>query len=165
MKNKILMKFLLLMFFPILFSCQTEKISKLTSNVGDIEFDEKLDDKNFKLCNTSQLQYFNLNKELQYEGEKLAIIENFEQLNLETDAKSNGYITIRFIVNCEGKTNRFRVQQFNAEYKEFSFDKNFVNEILEFTKNLNGWQNLEKRDYYQYLTFKIENGKVTEILP
>ena len=39
------MKFLLLMFFPILFSCQTEKVSKLTSNVGDIEFDEKLDDK------------------------------------------------------------------------------------------------------------------------
>ena len=61
--------------------------------------------------------------------------------------------------------NRFRVQQFNADYKEFSFDKSFVNEILEFTKNLNGWQNLEKRDYYQYLTFKIENGKVTEILP
>ncbi len=165
MKNKILMKFLLLMFFPILFSCQSEKIAKITSSVGDIEFDEKLDDKNFKLCNTTQLQYFNLNKELQYEGEKWAIIKNFERLNLETDAKNNGYITIRFIVNCEGKTNRFRVQQFNAEYKEFSFDKNFVNEILKFTKNLNGWQNLEKRDYYQYLTFKIENGKVTEILP
>ena len=77
MKNKILMKFLLLMFFPILFSCQSEKIAKITSSVGDIEFDEKLDDKNFKLCNTTQLQYFNLNKELQYEGEKCAIIKNF----------------------------------------------------------------------------------------
>ena len=62
MKNKILMKFLLLMFFPILFSCQTEKISKITSSVGDIEFDEKLDDKNFNLCNFSTLQYFNLDK-------------------------------------------------------------------------------------------------------
>ena len=107
------MKFLTLLLFPILFSCPQLKKIKPTSNVGDIEFDEKLDDKNFKLCNTSQLQYFNLN-ELQYEGEKLAIIENFEQLNLETDAKSNGYITIRFIINCEGKTNRFRVQQFKC---------------------------------------------------
>ena len=35
------MKFLTLLLFPILFSCQTEKVSKLTSNVGDIEFDEK----------------------------------------------------------------------------------------------------------------------------
>jgi hypothetical protein len=155
----------LLFLLSILLSCQTEKISRLTSNVGDIEFDEKLDDKNFNLCNFSTLQYFNLEKGFQYEGEKLAIVENFERLNLETDAKSNGYINIRFIVNCEGKMERFRVQQFNSDYKEFSFNKNFVNEILKFTKNLNGWKNLEKRDYYQYLTFKIENGKVTEILP
>ena len=157
--------FYILFHLPILFSCQTEKISKLTSNVGNIEFDEKLDDKNFNLCNISTLQYFNLEKGFQYEGEKLAIVENFEQLNLETDAKSNGYITIRFIVNCEGKTNRFRVQQLNMHYKECVFDKNFVNEILKFTKNLNGWKSLENKDYYQYLTFKIENGKVTEILP
>ena len=48
-KDNAKMKFLTLLLFPILFSCQTEKVSKLTSNVGDIEFDEKLDDKNFKL--------------------------------------------------------------------------------------------------------------------
>lgn len=157
--------FIILVFLPFLFSCQAEKTSKLTSSVGDIDYDEKIDDRNFKLCNFNTVQYFNLKREFQYEGEKMAIVEKFKQLNLKADANDNGYITIRFIVNCEGKTGRFRVQQFNSDYKKISFNDNFVTEILKFTQNLNGWKNLEKQDYYQYLTYKIENGKVTEILP
>ncbi|MEF9480397.1 hypothetical protein OWR28_24350 [Chryseobacterium sp. 1B4] len=41
--------------------------------------------------------------------------------------------------------------------------------MLQFTKSLDGWMPKEiqglKVDYYQYLTYKIENGKVSEVLP
>jgi len=41
--------------------------------------------------------------------------------------------------------------------------------LLRFTKSLEGWIPKEikgfKADYYQYLTYKIEDGKVSEVLP
>ena len=45
-------KFLYLLFIlPLFFSCQSEKtISKYPAHVGDIQFDEKVDDANFKKC-------------------------------------------------------------------------------------------------------------------
>lgn len=160
------MKLLSLLLLPILFSCQTEKMSKIFSNVGDIEFDEKLDDKNFRICNSSVTQYFSLEKKIQYRGEKISIEEKLKKdFSQKLSEKENGYITIRFIVNCEGKTGYFRVQEMNSNYEQTNFNKDFVQEILRFTQNLDGWENWEKKDYYQYLTFKIENGKVSEILP
>ena len=84
-------------------------------------------------------------------------------------SKETGYITIRFLVNCEGKTGLFRIQQINGDYKETTFDNKLVTTIFNFVKNLNGWIIEENKgtkvDYYQYLSFKIENGIVKEILP
>ena len=72
-------------------------------------------------------------------------------------------------MNCEGKTGMFRVQQMDENYKETFFDKRFTNQLLEFTKSLNEWIPKEylgiKINYYQYLTFKIKDGKISEILP
>jgi hypothetical protein len=48
-------------------------------------------------------------------------------------------------------------------------DEELENKLLKFTKSLDGWMPKEikglKVDYYQYLTYKIENGKVSEVLP
>lgn len=152
--------------FPLLFSCQSEKFAKLKSNVGDISFDEKQDDRNFKVCNSWVTQYFSLEKKFQYFGEKQAIEEKFNKEFFRNSSENrSGYITIRFIVNCEGKTGYFRVEQMNSDYLKTEFNKDFVLELLKFVKNLDGWQNFEKKDYYQYLTFRIEDGKVVEILP
>ena len=57
----------------------------------------------------------------------------------------------------------------NENYVEENFDKDLTAKLLNFTKSLNGWVPKEiegyKLDYYQYLTYKITNGKVSEILP
>lgn len=48
-------------------------------------------------------------------------------------------------------------------------DETIENKLLKFAKLLNGWmpKKIEglKIDYYQYLTYKIEDGKVSEVLP
>ncbi|HCA09003.1 MAG TPA: hypothetical protein DEO71_17660 [Chryseobacterium sp.] len=154
-------------------SCQTEKsMSKYPLTVGDTEFDEKLDDPAFKRCTTEKLvnlQYYQGSKEFDYKGEKIAITEKLEKEKISSETKTNGYITVRFLVNCEGKTGLFRVQQMNAELKETVLDKELGDRLLRFTKSLDGWIPKEikgfKVGYYQYLTYKIENGKVSEVLP
>lgn len=81
----------------------------------------------------------------------------------------NGYITVRFLVNCEGKTGLFRIQKMNTDLKETEPDIELGNSLLQFTKSLDGWMPKQikrfKAGYYQYLTYKIENGKVSEVLP
>lgn len=154
-------------------SCQTEKmLSKYPATVGDIEFDEKLDDPAFKKCAPEKLislQYYYGTKGFAYQGEKLAIIEKLQNEKISSESKMNGYITVRFLVNCEGKTGLFRVQQMNADLKETAPDKELGDRLLRFTKSLDGWMPKEikgfKTGYYQYLTYKIENGKVSEVLP
>lgn len=169
MKNLLL----LILLIPLFTNCQTEKatVSKYPAHVGDIVFNENLDDPDFKRCLSEKFtfQYYNDSKGFQYKGEKIKIEKKIKSLDLKNDKNSNGYITIRFLVNCEGKTGMFRIQQMDDEYKEKPFDKNLSDQLLSFTKNLNGWIPKEydgkKVDYYQYLTYKIENGKVSEILP
>ena len=166
-------KILIFLFFSIFVSCQTEQkaVSKYPADVGDIEFDEKLDDLNFKICPNDKFtfQYYNTGNAMEYSGEKIEIERKLESLNIKNNEQQNGYITIRFLVNCEGNTGKFRVQQLDENYKKILFDEKFTNQILKFTKNLNGWVIKEyegsKVNYYQYLTYKIEDGKISEILP
>lgn len=164
--------FLFILLIPLLMNCQTEKaVSKYPSHVGNIEFDEKIDDPNFKRCLDEKyvFQYYNDSNGFQYKSEKREIEKEILTLNLPENKEANGYVTIRFVINCEGKSGMFRMQQIDNEYKEYTFDKKLSDQLLNFTKKLNGWipKEIEKKkvDYYQYLTYKIENGKVSEILP
>ena len=167
MKNLLFLLFLL----PLLSNCQSEKtsVSKYPANVGDLVFDEKLDG-NFKRCSEyDSYQYYNDSKGFQIEGEKNKIIQEVQKLEFKENKNSNGYLTIRFVVNCKGETGIFRMQQMDSDYKAYKFDEALSSQILNFTKNLTGWIPKEidgiKRDYYQYLTYKIVHGQVSEILP
>ena len=164
----------LLIFLATLNSCGQKKEAVEKANypehVGDIEFNKDLDDPNFKVCDQDRvLQYYNFTKGFQYKGEKPKINEHFAELKTSLFKKESGYVTIRFIVNCEGKTGRFRIQQMNNDFEEKSFDKQLVDKLLQLTKALDGWivgeYNGKIFDYYQYLTFKIEEGRLIEILP
>ena len=171
MKNFLFLIFLI----PFLSNCQSEKtaVSKYPAHIGNVEFDEKIDDTSFKRClpeGSYAYQYYSGDSAgIQYKGEKLEIIRILEKEKIQSSKDINGYITVRFVVNCEGKAGIFRMQQMDKEYKEKELDQKFSEQILSFTKKLNGWipQEIQgiKVDYYQYLTFKIEHGKVSEILP
>jgi hypothetical protein len=165
--------FLIVFILATICSCgqKLEKKSNYPENVGDIAFDEKADDPNFKICHEDNVfQYYNFSKGFQYKGEKAKVNEHFQngfkgkEKNGET-----GFLTIRFIVNCEGKTGRFRVQGMDINYNSKEFSKELVDDLLTLTKKMDGWIVGEiegvKADYYQYLTFKLENGKLIEIMP
>lgn len=139
--------------------------------VGDISFDSKIDDPDFKVCDDNNvLQYYNLGKGLQYKGEKSAINKYFKRGLKSTGLKEDtGYITIRFIVNCKGEVGRFRVQKMDNDFNEKEFSADFEKQLLKLTKQMSGWMVGEYEgkiyDYYQYLTFKSESGNLVEIMP
>lgn len=168
-------------FYPLFISLITlcacaqtqEQQNNYPLQVGDIYFDVKLDDSNFKVCDEKQVfQYYNFGKGLNYKGEKVKINEHFKAGFKSNDAvNESGYLTIRFIVNCKGETGRFRVLGMDTDYKEKVFSESLTSQLLQLTKQLDGWIVGEFEgegipfDYYQYLTFKIENGKLIEIMP
>jgi hypothetical protein len=162
-----------LIFLTSFYSCSqtVRRENDYAEHVGDISFDKDIDDPNFNVCDENKVfQYYNFGKGLRYEGEKSAINQYFkDKANLRERQGETGFLTIRFIVNCEGKTGRFRIQGMDANYKEKQFEKGLVDELLSLTRQLDGWivarDDKNRFDYYQYLTIKIENGKLIEIMP
>lgn len=169
--------FYLSFLFFYLISCAQESNSFKNEypprHIGDIEFDPKLDNPDFKLCNEEKIyQYFNIGQSILYNGEKIALEkEFFEKYKPEIAKSESGLVRIRFIVNCKGETGRFRILGADENYKEKEFDKSITSQLLQITKELNNWGRLfdqEKQegwDYYQYLIFKIEDGQIVKILP
>lgn len=162
------------------FSCVTqskentnkEKKDTLTyaDQVGDLIFDAALDDPSFKPCSAKFIpQYYSFGADV-YEGEKPAL-ENFirQRYKQEEDKGQNGYITIRFVVNCQGRTGWFRVQEMDFTYQPKKFTPKLVEQLLELTKQLNGWKPAQEGgtsyDYYYYLTFQLVNGQLKAIMP
>lgn len=162
----------LFVLIPLLVNAQSEiKKTVYPDMVGDIAFDTTTDKKDFQLCyNTHVFQYFNFSDGVQYKGEKIALDKTIkEQYRPESAKKESGTIRIRFIVNCKGETDRFRIIGMDENYTEKVFDTSITNQLLTITKGLNGWLPKKWKEqevsYYQYLIFKIENGQLIEILP
>ncbi|GIQ57694.1 hypothetical protein Flavo103_08300 [Flavobacterium collinsii] len=148
---------------------KSETKSVYPNYVGDIEFNSEMDNKDFELCNSKHIyQYFNRGDGLVYEGDKLAIEKEFaEKYKSKIIKNETGLIRINFVVNCKGKTDRFRLISMNENYDEKVFVKSITEQLMSITKNLKGWEGKKSKeiDYYQYLIFKIENGQLKEILP
>jgi hypothetical protein len=162
-----------LLFIPFIsFGQEKSEIkSEYPKYVGDIEFKSEIDNKDFELCFEKHIfQYFNTADGMEYEGEKLAIEKEFAvKYKSEIIKNETGLIRINFVVNCKGKTDRFRLISMDENYNEKVFAKSITEQLMRITKNLIGWQgkkyNEKEIDYYQYLIFKIENGQLKEILP
>ncbi len=156
-----------MMMFP---GCQSQN----PQDVGDISFDVQKDDPNFELCNEEIIkQYYIRNSKdtaPSYEGEKRGLEnEIFGKYSFPNEPDQNGYITIRFIVNCNGETGRFRMEEMDNRYQPINFDTELSTQILDIVKSLRKWSPRSrgelKYDYYQYLTFKIESGQIVKLLP
>lgn len=143
--------------------------SKYSNHVGDIEYDPEVDG-DFKRCDDYSNQYYSVNGGLKILGEKPAIIKHFQENYTPIKMEGQtGFLTVRFVVNCEGQSGMFRIYAVDHELHSFSFEKEISDQILSASKTLKGWtiakHNGKNYDYYQYLSFEIIDGFIKDITP
>lgn len=140
------------------------------TGVGAIPFSPAHDKAEFTVCDCSQIyQYYQVNTSYRHDRKWL---KNYFITALQTNQvakKQSGYIVIRFLVNCQGKTDRFRVSQMDMNAQPVQFEQKLTEQLVDLTKQLHEWIpgqiNGTAYDSYYYLNFKIEKGNLQDINP
>lgn len=160
--------FLFLLSFSAVFAQQSAK-----PEVGNIVFNARTDKSTFSLCYLAyQNEYYVFgNRDNLYRGGKKAIRQYFSEkfVPVPEAEQESGWLTIRFMVNCKGETDRFRVSGMDTEFNPKTFAESLSQQLLTLAKAMDGWQPAfwegQPYDYYFFLSFKIRNGKLDDILP
>lgn len=167
--------YFVLLFLLVFSSCQEpKKISKyadpnLVDQVGDIVPNASLDG-DFENCNIGLIPQYYAYKEKPFLKGKLDF-ENYIRKNYKApyDIYATGLLRIRFVVNCHGKAGRFRLLAMDQNYEEMDFSDTIVDQLLGLTKSYDAWRVLSydsmESDYYFYVTFKLDDGHILEVLP
>ncbi len=81
----------------------------------------------------------------------------------------SGYLNFRFLVTCEGKAGWFETIQVDSNYKNTQFSKELVSQLQAITAKSENWKIIsfddKPVDYYMYVSYKLKDGEITEILP
>lgn len=130
-------------------------------------------DSGFELCGKHDdvADYYNgQDKMAQYNGGKKAIWELVnKQLNKAELFNESGYLTLRFIVNCEGEAGWFTLEEADLDFQPKRFPSETIQHFYEILYQHPDWKPCiireEARDAYTYITFKLKDGEIIEILP
>lgn len=139
--------------------------------VGYIDQSKALLNDKHELCNKGALMHTYSSASLKaYAGSKKRFRNALNNtFNAKTNYTDSGYLNFRFLVNCEGNAGWFEIVEMDLDLKETPLNKDMVNDLFEFTSNSEHWDvvsyNEKARNYYMYISYRIENGKVTEIIP
>ncbi len=126
----------------------------------------------FELCGHENaiVDYYNSSPDVRYadgKGEMKKIIRG--KLEREKLHGESGYLTFRFVVNCKGETGRYVLEQSDLNYQKKQFSSETIDHLYQITNDLKRWQPAVIRDKgqdaYVYLTYKLQNGVVTDVLP
>lgn len=130
----------------------------------------------FTLCGDQKTYpYYRLfNPGLKYKGGfweiKNHINRNYNVDQFKNLENNSGIVTIQFVVNCEGKVGRYQTQSCDLDYKNSLFNPLIIDRLLELTKELKDWipakdDNKITLNSHAFLSFRIEKGIITDILP
>jgi len=128
--------------------------------------------KDFTLCKDLNriVDYYNGNPEGHLQGKKNTIRLFLTKLLDPSILKGeSGYLSVRFIINCEGEIGQFTVEDATLDYEKSTFKEETLQHIVDVTSQMKPWipctLNDETWDSYAYIMYKIKNGEIIEILP
>lgn len=138
--------------------------------IGWIPFDKNLDNSNFKVCDELNIEeYYQVNPSY---GEGMPSIRKYISAHkqiLETLCEKDGYVIVRFVINCQGQTDRYRTKFMSLNYT----DENTVNaelqkKIIQLMRNMGDWTpgkyDGKTYDCYQDLKFLFKNSQLVDVL-
>ncbi len=85
-----------------------------------------------------------------------------------TGFTDTGFLNLRFLIDCEGDLGDLEVNELTSDMELTDLSDGMVDQLVTLTMQPTNWTSLKKkepRDVYMYIIFKLENGKVVEILP
>lgn len=133
-------------------------------NVGDIAFDPKTDDPKFQLCNPDKVwQSYHLKSKQDETSIMVRKAFATKYKYNEVWAKDSGLIRIRFIVNCNGVADRFRLLELDKNMKPAQFTNELKVHLMTIAKSIQwptrrAWQ--QTVDYYHHISVRIADGKI-----
>jgi hypothetical protein len=137
-------------------------------NVGDIPFDAKKDDPKFQLCNPSWVwQGYQLKTKM--DETPLLVTREFKSQFRSKDEWKNesGLIRVRFLVNCNGQADRFRLLGLDFDLREKNFSESLAAHVLSIAKSIQ-WParraNQQTVDYYHHFSIRIVEGQLADII-
>ena len=104
-----------------------------------------------------------------FEGSKKRFRETLLSEYKNENYSDSGYLNFRFLVNCEGNAGWFEIIEMNLDLEETDLNKNMVDQLFKLTSDSKHWKIYTNKDiprnYYMYISYRIEHGEIIEILP
>ncbi|MEL7220835.1 MAG: hypothetical protein AAGJ93_05915 [Bacteroidota bacterium] len=126
----------------------------------------------FATCtNKGQIyDYYNGTPDAGYRGGKRGLWEIFnQQVDPVLLGQESGYLTFRFVINCTGEAGWFVTEEVDLDFNIKTFPEATVSHLFAIIREINDWEAAvireEAVDAYAYLTLKMKDGKIIEILP
>jgi len=149
----------------------TKYLTGQTTKVNDgLLFDSSL--KYNKDCMDIEfLHYYMSEGKYPRSSETLTKEANNFLLNKRDSSGGNGYLTFQFTIDCTGHIKKgVYLRQTDEKYHQYMFDSSLVYNLFAYIKTLSKWRivkdvNGTTFNYKTYMTFKIYNGKVINIIP
>ncbi len=138
------------------------------NRIGYIDPENSLLSEGFETCGDYIFDYYNPERPTYSEGKnglRKFIVSHYKNENY-TDS---GYLNIRFVINCKGEAGRYIFHENDLDLKPRLFTPELKERLFQLTARLKKWNpNVikgKKVDSYMYISYRIENGEITEILP
>ena len=154
-----------------LFSCDYYIVKDYQDHVGLIVEPEESGNSDFSPCFQEKIfPYYYGRSGAEYAKGK-DVLRNYFREHYKNfgNTHESGFITFRFIINCEGQAGNYEIRQVGLDFKKKSFNKETVDHLFSLVRKLQDWKTVEffgdKYDCFYHLTFKISNGELLEILP
>ncbi len=146
------------------------------TRVAYIDLQKALFTDGFAVCDSTDIiDYYNTAKgdsnsrRTQYSSNKNGLRNEVLSKYVNKNYDDAGYLNFRFIVNCKGEAGAYVIHENDLDLKSKKFNADLVNQLLNITVSLKKWKpnflRGNERDSYMYISYRIENGEITEILP
>lgn len=136
--------------------------------IAYINPDEALISEGFETCGEYIFDYYNPERPTYTKGKnglKKFILTNYKNKGYI----DSGYLNIRFVINCKGETGRYVIHENDLDLIPKKFNKELKDQLFKLTTQVNQWNpnviRKKKVDSYMYISYRIENGEIVEILP
>lgn len=140
--------------------------TQLDKRVGDIAYTRSANPAETGPCNQDFIyQHYDINTD--YIGGKRAIKRELAGIFPMDGLNESGLLTVRFVVNCQGKTGWYQSKMISPDLQEMDISATDLTHLYGAISELNHWlpgrAGEEPQDSYFQISFKLKKGEVLDI--